>query len=72
MSSKAFVRIAAVPYVVWMAIFVIVPLLFIVRLCIYQFQRIALPWKISPTSAFTPRCLKILFCRLVLPLWSAF
>ena len=30
MSSKAFVRIAAVPYVVWMAIFVIVPLLFIV------------------------------------------
>ena len=30
MNSKAFVRIAAAPYVVWMAIFVIIPLLFIV------------------------------------------
>ena len=30
MSSKRFVRIASVPYVVWMAIFVIIPLLFIV------------------------------------------
>ena len=30
MNSKAFVRCASIPYVVWMAIFVIVPLLFIV------------------------------------------
>lgn len=42
MNSKIFTRVAAVPYVIWMAIFVIVPLLFIV---IYAFT--------DSTGAFT-------------------
>lgn len=38
MNSKLFVRLASIPYVVWMAVFVIVPLLFIVGYAFTDFS----------------------------------
>ena len=62
MNSKAFVRCASIPYVVWMAIFVIVPLLFIVG---YAFTNAdgSLHWKTFPISAYMHLFSKIRFYR---------